>query len=64
MNESDYDRRALAEAVRQACLEAAEAAYEQASISGLCGSGAWEAARGALQCLDLDALLRSLPTED
>ena len=52
------DKQHLAEAVRAACLEAAGKAYEQASISGLCGDGAWEAARGALQSLDLEHLLR------
>lgn len=46
-----------AEAVRTACLEAAINAYEQASISGLCGEGAWEVARGAIQTLDLKRLI-------
>ncbi len=55
---SKTEKQRLAEAVRAACLEAASKAYEQASISGLCGEGAWEAARGALQSLDLEHLLR------
>ncbi len=55
---SKTEKQRLAEAVRAACLEAASKAYEQASISGLCGEGAWEAARGALQSLDLERLLR------
>ncbi|MEK7796867.1 MAG: acetyltransferase [Pseudomonadota bacterium] len=55
---SKTEKQRLAEAVRAACLEAASKAYEQASISGLCGEGAWEAARGALQSLDLEYLLR------
>lgn len=52
------EKRRLAEAVRAACLDAAIKSYEQASISGLCGEGAWEAARGAIQMLDIECLLR------
>lgn len=51
------EKRRLAETVRTACLDAAAQAYEQAAISGLCGEGAWEAARGAIQTLDLKRLL-------
>jgi hypothetical protein len=47
------DTTALAEAVRQACIEAALAAYEDAGISGLCAEGRWEAAISALQSLDV-----------
>ena len=43
----------LIEAVRQACLDAALAAYEDASIRGLCHEGAWEAAISAIRMLDL-----------
>lgn len=43
----------LAEAVRQACIEAALAAYEDAGIAGLCAEGRWEAAISALQSLDV-----------
>ena len=46
-----------AQAVRATCLEAAIKTYEQASISGLCGEGAWEVARGAIQTLDLKRLI-------
>ena len=54
---SGHDEKALAEAVRRACLEAALTAYEEASMQGLCHEGAWECAVGALQTLDVDALL-------
>ncbi|QKT03814.1 acetyltransferase [Ectothiorhodospiraceae bacterium 2226] len=57
---SHTDPHLIAEAVRTACLHAAREAHEQASISGLCGEGAWEAALGAIQTLDLDALLSDL----
>jgi hypothetical protein len=46
----------LAEAVRQACIQAALAAYEDAGISGLCAEGRWEAAIGAMQSLDVKQL--------
>ena len=56
------EKLALAEAVRQACIEAALAAYEDAGISGLCAEGRWEAAIGALQSLDLkDIEVRPTP---
>jgi len=54
---TDAEKRHLAEAVRAACFDAATKSYEQASISGLCGEGAWEAARGAIRTLDLKRLI-------
>jgi hypothetical protein len=45
-----------AEVVRQACIEAALAAYEDAGISGLCAEGRWEAAVSAMQSLDVRRL--------
>ena len=48
--------RRLIEAVRRACIDAAVDGYEQASIAGLCGEGAFEAAISAIRRLDLDAL--------
>ncbi len=54
---TDDEKQRLAETVRAACLDAAIKSYEQASISGLCGEGAWEAARGAIQALDLKRLV-------
>ena len=49
----------LAEVVRAACLRAALDAFEAASISGLCCTGAWECAVGAVRTLDLEELLRA-----
>lgn len=46
----------LMQAVRQACIEAALAAYEDAGIAGLCAEGRWEAAVSAMQSLDLKRL--------
>lgn len=47
------DRREIAEAVRQACIDAALTAYEEAGVLGLCAEGRWEAAVSAIQSLDL-----------
>lgn len=46
----------VAEAVRQACIEAALAAYEDAGIAGLCAEGRWEAAISAMQSLDVERI--------
>lgn len=50
----------IAEVVRQACLDAANDAYEQAGISGLCAEGRWELAVDAMRSLDLKALIERL----
>ena len=55
------DVRLLAEAVRQACLDAARAALETASLSGLCREGAEEAALDAIRALDLAKILPGPP---
>jgi len=52
------DARKLAEAVRQACLDAARESFESASLSGLCREGAVEAALDAIRALDLGKILR------
>lgn len=48
----------LAAAVRDACLEAAVEAFEQASVDGLCCIGAWDCALSAIQALPLDEIVR------
>lgn len=48
----------LANAVRQACVRAVIEGYQQASISGLCHEGAFEAAVDAVRMLDLAAVLQ------
>ena len=50
------DAPVLVEAVRKACIAAALAAYEDASMRGLCREGAWEAAIGAIRTVDLTPL--------
>ena len=48
----------LAKRIRDACLQAALQAYEDAGIQGLCEEGRWEAAVGALKTVELAPLLR------
>jgi hypothetical protein len=50
----------IAEAVKAACVRAAQAAYERAAADGLCDEGAWEVAVDAIRDLDIEAVLRSL----
>jgi hypothetical protein len=51
------EQRQLAEAIRQACLQAALAGYEDAGLSGLCHQGAWECAIDAIRSLDINAII-------
>ncbi len=46
----------LAAAVRQACIEAALAAYADARLDGLCHEAAWECAVDAMRSLDLASI--------
>jgi len=48
------------EAIRAACISAAQQSYQQASASGLCAEGAFEAAIGAMQTLDLIAIIGTM----
>jgi hypothetical protein len=49
-----------AEAVRRACIDAAERAYEDAGVRGLCPEGRWEAALGAMRALDPGAVIDAM----
>jgi hypothetical protein len=55
-NELTVEQRRLAETVRQVCLQAALAGYEDARISGLCHEGAWECAIDAIRTLKLETV--------
>jgi hypothetical protein len=55
------DNLQFAERVRAACLKAASDAYEDAGVQGLCAEGRWEAALGAVEALDLRALMQEPP---
>jgi hypothetical protein len=58
------DRQRLAELIRDRLIAAAEAAYDDAGIQGLCAEGRIEVAIGAMKNLDLTPLLRDLPDTD
>jgi hypothetical protein len=45
--------RLILEAVRNACLDAAIQAYEDAGLQGLCEEGRWECAMDAIRRVDL-----------
>lgn len=53
------DRIDLARTVRQACIDAAIRAFEDAGISGLCEEGRWECAVQAMRAVDLEAIVRA-----
>lgn len=53
MTESD-NAAALAERVREACIEAAIQGYEDAAMAGLCHEGCWEAAISGIRRLSLE----------
>lgn len=55
--EKQQMQRDLAEKVRQACIQAAKAGFEQARIDGLCEDGAVETAVSAIQNLNLEKLV-------
>jgi hypothetical protein len=54
------ERLQIAEAVRQACIEAAIRAYEDAGLSGLCHEGRWEYAVDAMRQVPLQRLVQTL----
>ena len=62
MNQKKSQRQ-VAETVRAACLKAAQEAYENAGISGLCEAGRWECAVAAIQSLDLEAVI-NMPSDN
>lgn len=53
----------LAEGVRLACVRAAEDAYEDAGIRGLCAEGRWECALEAIRSVALGPLVRGIEME-
>ncbi|MEX0624888.1 hypothetical protein [Saccharospirillum sp.] len=52
---TEQQARQWAEATRAACKEAAQTAFEEASMLGLCQEGAIEAALSAIEMIDVDA---------
>jgi hypothetical protein len=60
MSTANQDHYQLAEKIRQACLQTALTAYEDARMDGLCHQGAWESAMGALQQMDIVEIVNRL----
>ncbi|MCW9089515.1 MAG: acetyltransferase [Gammaproteobacteria bacterium] len=58
------ERERIAEAVKQACIDTALRAYEEAGISGLCAEGRWELAVDTMRNLDTKTLLASVEARD
>jgi len=54
------DNRQIAEAIRAACVQAAQQGYERAAADGLCDEGAFEVALDAIRSLDIDQIVREL----
>jgi len=54
----------LTEAVRAACVQAAQQCYERAAADGLCDEGALEVALEAIRSLDLKQMMRELECVD
>ncbi len=56
---SDSEKRRIAEAMREACVNAALQGYEEAGISGLCEEGRLECAISAIRTVDVEAVIRA-----
>jgi hypothetical protein len=54
-----HDAIAIADLVRESCIETAIRAYEDAGISGLCAEGRWELAIQAMRGLDTGSVVSS-----
>lgn len=59
----DESAQRLAQSVRQACLEAAAAAFEQGGFSGLCVEGRVELALDAIRAVPLASLVKEWQAE-
>ncbi len=53
---TEQQARQWAEATRAACKEAAQTAFEEASMLGLCQEGAIEAALSAIEMVDVNGI--------
>ncbi|MBN2733015.1 MAG: acetyltransferase [Balneolaceae bacterium] len=54
---SNSKQLAIAKTVQNACIRVAKEGFYNASMSGLCTEGAIESAIGAMQSLDLEAIV-------
>ena len=51
----------VADSIRNAMVDAARRAYDDAGVPGLCAEGRWEAAVSALRSVNIALLLREMP---
>lgn len=61
--QNNIEQNRIAEAVRQACVEAALTAYEDAGMDGLCHEGRWECAVDAMRALNVAAIVEWLESK-
>lgn len=61
--QNNIEQNRIAEAVRQACVEAALTAYEDAGMGGLCHEGRWECAVDAMRALNVAAIVEWLESK-
>ena len=61
---SGLDLQSREEAIREALVQAALEAHDDAGVRGLCAEGRWEAAMGAIREFDLRHLLPSADAAD
>ena len=61
MDGTDSEIVGLIEKIKQACVDAAIAGYEEAGMSGLCQEGAFELAIDRIKSLKADELSKNLP---
>ncbi|MEZ4618294.1 MAG: hypothetical protein R2867_22650 [Caldilineaceae bacterium] len=58
--QNDIEQHQIAEVVRQACIAAALAAYEDAGMNGLCHEGRWECSVDAMRALNIEAIVEQI----
>lgn len=63
LNENEEQKIAIAEAIRQACLEQLLGSYENARFDGLCHEGAWEVAVDSLRALNMKTLVKNIESK-
>ncbi len=64
MSEPENRHLQIAREVRDACIKTVMEAHEDASMNGLCREGALESAIGAVQSLDLEAIIQKYQQQD
>ena len=63
-NNSEEFRRLIITTVRDLCYKNAKKAYEEASFSGLCHEGAVDYMLDAIRSMDVDKILKQIPSSE